>query len=67
MKVKTDTLNKEDKLDVRALINTIFKALGLAMGVCVIVLSALKKLDVSAGMVMLGIGLASLGMASLNK
>lgn len=36
------------------------RAIGLAMGVGVVVLSILKKLDINSGMGMLGIGLACL-------
>lgn len=41
----------------------IFKALGLAMGVAVLVLSLLDKIDNRTGLILLSLGLASLGMA----
>lgn len=45
----------------------IFKALCLAMGVGVVALSALKQLDPSTGVTMLGIGLTCAGLALLQE
>lgn len=47
--------------------NQIFKAIGLAMGVAVVVLSILKGIDVNSAIIMLGIGLLCLGISSLNS
>lgn len=44
------------------LVDTILKALPLAMGVAVTVLALLEKLDIKSAMIMLGIGLACAGM-----
>ena len=44
------------------LVDTILKALPLAMGVAVTVLAILEKLDIKSAMIMLGIGLACAGM-----
>lgn len=44
--------------DFREIIPLIFKAVALAMGIAVIVLSSMNKLEVESGIVMLGIGLA---------
>lgn len=49
------------------MIHMIMKAVALAMGVGVVVLSILKELEVDSGMAMLGIGLACLEIASLAK
>jgi hypothetical protein len=48
-------------------LTTIFKAVALAIGVAVIVLSILKTLSPSAGMLMLGLGVAALGIASFKN
>ncbi len=43
------------------------RAVGLAMGIAIIVLSALGALNVSSGVSMLGIGLAALALNSLQE
>lgn len=45
----------------------VFKAVALAMGIAVVVLSVLNKLEIEKGMVMLGIGLTCAGISLLNK
>jgi len=49
------------------LLKTIFYAIALAMGIAVIVLSILNTLTVSTGMILIGFGLAVLGLAGLQK
>jgi hypothetical protein len=43
------------------------KGIAMAMGVAVIVLSTLKTLDVTAGVSMLGLGLAALALANFQE
>ncbi len=62
-----DGSQDETKKDVTSLIHMILKAIALAMGVGVVVLSILKQLDIDSGMGMLGIGLACLAIASFDK
>ena len=62
-----DGSQNETKKDVTSLIHMILKAIALAMGVGVVVLSILKQLDIDSGMGMLGIGLACLAIASFDK
>lgn len=57
----------EEKKDITPLVHMILKAIALAMGVGVVVLSILTELDVNSGMGMLGIGLAFLAMTSLAE
>ncbi len=66
MQIK-DESQDETKKDVTPMIYIIMKAIALAMGVGVVVLSILKKLDVNSGMGMLGIGLICLAVTSLTK
>ena len=66
MQIKAESQN-ESKQDVTSIINMIMKAIALAMGVGVVVLSIFKELDVNSGMGMLGIGLACLAITSLAK
>jgi hypothetical protein len=45
----------------------VFKAVGLAMGVASVILSILGVADMDTLVTLLSIGLASLGIASLNQ
>lgn len=45
----------------------VFKALALAMGVCTVVLSILKQIDMYSGFSMLGIGLACVAITLFSK
>ena len=67
MQVKADTQNAPEKKDFSPMINMIMRGVALAMGIAVVVLSILKKLDVSSGVGMLGIGLACLATSSFTK
>ena len=50
-----------------ALVNTILRAVALAMGVAVVALSVLDVLDGKAAISLLGVGLACLALYSLQK
>ncbi len=50
----------------KAFINLIFKAVGLAMGVAVSVLSIIYKIDPTSGLTMLGIGLTCFGISQFT-
>ena len=63
MQVKADS-QKEEKKDITPMVHLIMKAVALAMGVGVVVLSVLNELDTNSGMGMLGIGLACLAISS---
>lgn len=52
---------------IHEIISTIFKALTLAMGVAVVVLSRLGSLETQTAVTLLGIGLACAGVALLEK
>lgn len=66
MQITTESQG-DAKKDITPMIHIIMKAIALAMGVGVTVLSILKELDVNSGMRMLGIGLACLAITSLAK
>ena len=66
MQVKTEPA-AEKKKDIGPLVKLILRALGLAMGVCVFVLSVLKQLETESAFMMLGLGLACLAVSSLEK
>ena len=56
-----------EKKSIREIISVIFKAVALAMGVAVVVLSCLEILEPQTAVTLLGIGLASAGAALLEK
>ena len=58
---------EDERPDLKTLTDMIVKAVALAMGVGVIVLSILNELDVNSGLSMLGMGLALLAITSFKK
>ena len=56
-----------EKKSVREIISTVFKAVTLAMGVAVVVLSRMDSLEPKTAVTLLGIGLACAGAAMLAK
>ena len=58
---------KMEKKSIHEIVSTVFKALTLAMGVAVVVLSCMGSLDEQTAITLLGIGLASAGVAMLEK
>ena len=56
-----------DKKSVREIVNVVFQALTLAMGVAVVVLSRLGAMEIETAVTLLGIGLASAGAALLSQ
>ena len=52
---------------IREIISVIFKAVTLAMGAAVVVLSCMGSLDAQTSVILLGIGLACAGAAMLAK
>ena len=52
---------------IREIISVVFKAVTLAMGVAVVVLSCLGSLEPQTAVTLLGIGLACAGAAMLAK
>ena len=52
---------------IREIISVIFKAVTLAMGVAVVVLSCMGSLEVQTAVTLLGISLACAGAAMLAK
>ena len=56
-----------EKKSIREIISVIFKAVTLAMGVAVVVLSCLESLESQTAVTLLGLGLACGGAAMLAK
>lgn len=55
-----------EKKSIREISTIVFKALTLAMGVAVVALSCIGELEVQTAVSLLGIGLASAGIAMLS-
>ena len=66
VQAKTETAEAPERKDADKLVELILKAVALAMGVAVTVLSALGELDAGSGLGMLGIGLACLAVSALG-
>ena len=56
-----------EKKSIRQMVSTIFKAVTLAMGVAVVVLSCMGSLEAQTAVILLGIGLACAGAVMLEK
>ena len=56
-----------EKKSIREIVSVIFKAVTLAMGVAVVVLSCLGNLESQTAVTLLGLGLACAGAAMLAK
>lgn len=56
-----------EKKSVREIVSLVLKALTLAMGVAVVVLSCLDILEAQTAVTLLGIGLACAGISMLEK
>ena len=56
-----------EKNTIQAMTSLVFRAVALAMGVAVVALSCLGKLETGTTVTMLGIGLACAGAAMLEK
>lgn len=53
-------------MKIKAFFNLLFKAVGLAMGVAVTVLSIIKKVEPSSAFIMLGTGLTCFGISQFT-
>lgn len=56
-----------EKKSVREIANVVFRAIALAMGVSVVVLSSIGGLEPEKAVPLLGIGLACAGIALMNQ
>lgn len=70
--VSVEELLKAKKKDdsntkMKDLINLIFKAIALAMGIAVVVLNILNQIDIKSSIIMLGIGIACMAIYLLDN
>lgn len=54
------------KQSVKEIVNLILKAIPVAMGVAVLVLSIMGEVDMQNGFIMLGVGMFCMGLSLLN-
>lgn len=64
--MQSKTKSKVSLQNVEPIVNTILKAVGLAMGIGVVVLSVLNEIDIQSAVMMLGLGLASISIILLK-
>ena len=57
---------KKSNNKLKDLINLIFKAVAIAMGIAVVVLNILNEIDINNSVIMLGVGLACIGIYLLD-
>lgn len=55
------------RVEIDRVLDLVFKAVALAMGVAVVVLSALEKLDLHSGFSLMGLGLTCAGISLLRN
>lgn len=67
MQVKTDTKENISKNKVDEIVDTVLKAMGVAMGTAVVVLSILGEIEANTSFLMLGIGLVSVSICLLKN
>ena len=56
-----------EKKSIKEIVSTVVKALALAMGIAVVVLSCLDALEAKTAVTLLGIGLVCAGISMLEK
>ncbi len=64
LKAKT---KENSNTKIKDLINLIFKAVALAMGIAVVVLNMLNQIDIKSSITMLGIGIACIAIYLLDN
>ena len=67
MQTKPKSSSDDKKEKIRGIMSLILKAIPLAMGVSLLVLSAMKKIDLYSGFSMAGIGLACIAFSLLQN
>ena len=67
LEVQLSSKRKDTYARIRKMLTLILKAVSVATGVAVIVLSTLKEIDMYSGFCLLGIGLACVGLVMLQN
>ena len=67
MQIKKETVSAEEKTSVKDIAALIPKAVCLAMGIAVVVLTVLGQMGTRTAVIMLGVGVACAGISLLEK
>lgn len=67
MQTKKESKNSEKSLNFEIIVDTVFKGVGLAMGIAVTVLTLLNRIDTESAIGLLGIGLTCISISALRK
>ena len=67
MQVKEEGKEEAGQSKISEIVNTVAKSVGFAMGVAVVVLSAMGSLDANIGITMLGVGLTCFGITMIGE
>ena len=67
LNIKSETMHAEEKKPISGILSLIPKAVCLAMGVAVVVLSVLGEMDPNTAVILLGVGVACAGMSLLDQ
>ncbi len=67
LQIKSEAIQAEEKKPISDILSLIPKAICLAMGVAVVVLSVLGEMNTNTAVILLGIGVACAGMSLLDR
>ncbi|MFC6346535.1 helix-turn-helix domain-containing protein [Vagococcus carniphilus] len=67
MHAKVEDKKSINKNKIIEVVDVVLKAIGIAMGIAVTVLSILGELEIKSAFIMLGIGLATISISMLKK
>lgn len=67
MQVRSEKQKGQEQLPLNDIFALVLKAISVAMGIAVVVLSALKAIDLYSGFMMVGIGLACVGISLFQE
>lgn len=67
MHAKVEDKKSINKNKIIEVVDVVLKAIGIAMGIAVTVLSILGELEIKSAIIMLGIGLATISISMLKK
>ena len=67
MQVKEEGKEEAGQSKISEIVNMVAKSVGFAMGVAVVVLSAMGSLDANTGITMLGVGLTCFGITMIGE
>lgn len=67
MQVRSEKQKGQEQLPLNDIFALVLKAISVAMGIAVVVLSALKAIDLYSGFMMMGIGLACVGISLFQE